>query len=90
MTTSNAPEMQIYTAILHKAYLKINNIQTYDMRSFEFWNKNDQYTKIPMLLTALSIFPLSQEEKQAYEILKNSEVKAVQNGVDFVKELIKK
>lgn len=81
--------MQIYTAILHKAYLRINNIHTYDMRSFEFWNKNDQYTKIPSLLTALSIFPLSQEEKQAYETLKNSEVMAVQNGIDFVKELIK-
>jgi transcriptional regulator with XRE-family HTH domain len=82
--------LEIANAKLHKAYLRENNISTYDMRSFEFWDKGVQFTKIKHLLNALSCTNLTEEEKQARDLVLASGVDRIENGLEFIKQLILK
>lgn len=82
--------LQIANAKIHKAYLRENKINTYDMRSFEFWNGNTQFTKIKHLLNALTFANLTEEEQEAKSIIEVSGVTQIENGLEFVMELLKK
>jgi len=82
-------QLQIANARLHKAYLRTNNAKNYDMRSFEFWDKHTQYTKIKSLLLGLQFATLTNEEREAKAFIESQGVDRVENGVEFVKELLK-
>lgn len=82
--------LQVANAKLHKAYLRENNIRTYDMRSFEFWNGNTQFTKIKHLLNALTFANLTEEEQEAKAVIEASETTQIENGLEFIIELLKK
>lgn len=82
--------LQIANAKLHKAYLRENRIKTYDMRSFEFWNGNTQFTKIKHLLNALTFANLTEEEQEAKAVIEASQTTQIQNGLEFIIELLKK
>lgn len=80
----------IATAILGKAYLVSKNMSTFDLRCFEYTNKNKQFTKIDALLEATKFLNLSEKEEEARTCLQNVGVKAVENDIDYVKELLNK
>jgi len=76
-------------AILHKAYLKDTNSKTFDMRDFEFWNGNKQFTKVNPLLLALQFTTLSEKEMAAKVLIQETGQSVLENDVAFMLELLK-
>lgn len=75
-------------AIIAKAYLKQNNSKTYDLRSFEYSNKHQMMLKVQSVISLLYKNSLNEDEKNAITTLKN--VRVVEEGIEFTKELISK
>jgi hypothetical protein len=75
-------------AIIAKAYLKQNNSKTYDLRSFEYSNKHQMMLKVQSVISLLDKNSLNEDEKDAIKKLKD--VRVIEEGIEFVKELISK
>lgn len=79
----------IAVAILGKAYLRARNMTTFDLRCFEYTNGRKQFTKIDSLLEATKFLNLSEKEEEARLCLQSLDVRVVETGIDYVKELLK-
>ncbi len=73
-------------AIIAKAYLRQVNSKTYDLRSFEYSNKNVVILKIQSLINVLDKSKLNEAELMA--LLNLKDVKIVEEGIEFTKELL--
>lgn len=73
-------------AIIAKAYLRHVNSKTYDLRSFEYSNKNVVILKVQSLINVLDKSKLNEIELTALLNLKG--VKIVEEGIEFTKELV--
>lgn len=82
-------KIQVANAKLHKAYLRTNNIKTFDMRDFEFFDKGVQFTKIKHLLRALEFANLTDAEKEAKILIESQNLDKIENGWDFGRELLR-
>ena len=73
-------------AIIAKAYLRQVNSITYDLRCFEYTNKNVVMLKIQSLINVLDNSKLNETESFALQNLKD--IKVVEEGIEFTKELL--
>lgn len=77
-------------AILCKAYLKGIGAQNFDLRSFEYQDKNEVFLKLDPFMRALTPIVLTKEESECLELIKGLNKGAILEGVDFTVELLKK
>lgn len=73
-------------AIIAKAYLRQVNSSTYDLRCFEYTNKNVVMLKIQSLINVLDNSKLN--ETQLMALLNLKDIKVVEEGIEFTKELL--
>ncbi|MGD1843294.1 MAG: hypothetical protein ACFB0B_20740 [Thermonemataceae bacterium] len=83
-------ELEIANGKLYKAYKRINNLETFDLRAFEYFDGKKQFTKVAPLLRALNFAELTAEEQKAKNLIEKSNVSKIENGLEFVKELLRK
>jgi hypothetical protein len=73
-------------AIIAKAYLRQVNSKTYDLRSFEYTNKNTVILKIQSLINVLDKDKINETELLHLSNLKD--IKTVEEAIEFTKELL--
>lgn len=73
-------------AIISKAYLRQIESKTYDLRSFEYSNKNTIVLKVQSLISLLDKNRLNETELIA--LLNLKDIKTVEEGIEFTKELL--